>query len=174
MGEIEKEIRGHGRKMMGWDEILEGTPAKDITVCGWTSREASVRSAREGHPTIVAPITNFYFSNPRINKIEGIPSIQRVYDFDPCSDKLTPTEQRNIIGAEGCIWTEWVKDAEKMEWEMLPRLAALSEVQWTAKDKRDLESFYPRLLHMQDLYRLYGLNYKADIEKAVKEHLNKQ
>lgn len=174
MGEIEKEIRSHGRKMMGWDEILEGTPAKDITVCGWTSREASVRSAREGHPTIVAPITNFYFSNPRINKIEGIPSIQRVYDFDPCSDKLTPTEQRNIIGAEGCIWTEWVKDAEKMEWEMLPRLAALSEVQWTAKDKRDLESFYPRLLHMQDLYRLYGLNYKADIEKAVKEHLNKQ
>ena len=59
MGEIEKEIRGHGRKVMGWDEILEGTPAKDITVCGWTSREASVRSAREGHPTIVAPITNF-------------------------------------------------------------------------------------------------------------------
>lgn len=67
-----------------------------------------------------------------------------------------------------------MKDAEKMEWEMLPRLAALSEVQWTAKDKRDLESFYPRLLHMQDLYRLYGLDYKADIEKAVKEHLNKQ
>lgn len=173
MGEIEKEIRSRGRKMMGWDEILEGTPAKDITVCGWTSQDASVRSAREGHPTIVAPITNFYFSNPRINKIEGIPSIKRVYDLDPCSDKLTPTEQRNIIGAEGCIWTEWVKDAEKMEWEMLPRLAALSEVQWTAKDKRDLENFYPRMLHMQDLYRLYGLNYKADIEKAVKEHLNK-
>ncbi len=173
MGEIEKEIRNHGRKMMGWDEILEGTPAKDITVCGWTSLDASVRSAREGHPTIVAPITNFYFSNPRINKIEGIPSIQRVYDVEPCSDKLTPAEQQNVIGAEGCIWTEWVKDAEKMEWEMLPRLAALSEVQWTAKGKRDIENFYPRLLHMQDLYRLYGLNYKADIEKAVKEYLNK-
>ncbi len=173
MGEIEKEIRSHGRKMMGWDEILEGTPAKDITVCGWTSQKASIRSAREGHPTIVAPITNFYFSNPRINKIEGIPSIQRVYDLDPCFDQLTPAEQKNIIGAEGCIWTEWVKDAEKMEWEMLPRLAALSEVQWTAKDRRNLEGFYPRLLHMQDLYRLYGLNYKADIEKAVKEHLNK-
>ncbi len=174
MGEIEKEIRNHGRKMMGWDEILEGTPAKDITVCGWTSLDASVRSAREGHPTIVAPITNFYFSNPRINKIEGIPSIQRVYDLEPCSDKLTPAEQQNVIGAEGCIWTEWVKDAEKMEWEMLPRLAALSEVQWTAKDKRDIENFYLRLLHMQDLYRLYGLNYKADIEKAVREYLNKQ
>ena len=174
MGEIEKQIRNRGRKMMGWDEILEGTPSKDITVCGWTSVNASIRSAREGHPTIVAPITNFYFSNPRINKIEGIPSIQRVYDLDPCSDKLTPAEQKNIIGAEGCIWTEWVKDAKKMEWELLPRLAALSEVQWTAKDKRNLENFLPRMLHMQDLYRLYGLNYKADIEDAVKKHLEEK
>lgn len=174
MGEIEKQIRNRGRKMMGWDEILEGTPSKDITVCGWTSVNASIRSAREGHPTIVAPITNFYFSNPRINKIEGIPSIQRVYDLEPCSDKLTPAEQKNIIGAEGCIWTEWVKDAGKMEWELLPRLAALSEVQWTAKDKRNLESFLPRMLHMQDLYRLYGLNYKADIEDAVKKHLEEK
>lgn len=174
MGEIEKQIRNRGRKMMGWDEILEGTPSKDITVCGWTSVNASIRSAREGHPTIVAPISNFYFSNPRINKIEGIPSIQRVYDLDPCSDKLTPAEQQNIIGAEGCIWTEWVKDAGKMEWELLPRLAALSEVQWTAKDKRNLENFFPRMLHMQDLYRLYGLNYKADIEDAVKKHLEEK
>ena len=174
MGEIEKQIRNRGRKMMGWDEILEGTPSKDITVCGWTSVNASIRSAREGHPTIVAPISNFYFSNPRINKIEGIPSIQRVYDLDPCSDKLTPAEQKNIIGAEGCIWTEWVKDAKKMEWELLPRLAALSEVQWTAKDKRNLENFFPRMLHMQDLYRLYGLNYKADIEDAVKKHLEEK
>lgn len=174
MGEIEKQIRNRGRKMMGWDEILEGTPSKDITVCGWTSVNASIRSAREGHPTIVAPISNFYFSNPRINKIEGIPSIQRVYDLDPCSDKLTPAEQQNIIGAEGCIWTEWVKDAEKMEWELLPRLAALSEVQWTAKDKRNLENFFLRMLHMQDLYRLYGLNYKADIEDAVKKHLEEK
>lgn len=174
MGEIEKQIRNRGRKMMGWDEILEGTPSKDITVCGWTSVNASIRSAREGHPTIVAPISNFYFSNPRINKIEGIPSIQRVYDLDPCSDKLTPAEQQNVIGAEGCIWTEWVKDAKKMEWELLPRLAALSEVQWTDKDKRNLENFLPRMLHMQDLYRLYGLNYKADIEDAVKKHLEEK
>ena len=174
MGEIEKLIRDRGRKMMGWDEILAGTPSKDITVCGWTSVNASIRSAREGHPTIVAPITNFYFSNPRINKIEDIPSIQRVYDLEPCSDKLTPAEQKNIIGAEGCIWTEWVKDAEKLEWELLPRLAALSEVQWTAKDKRNLENFLPRMLHMQDLYRLYGLNYKADIEDAVKKHLEEK
>ena len=168
MGEVEKDIRARGRKMIGWDEILDGTPSKDITVIGWTSRDASVRAAKEGHPTVVAPITNFYFSNPRINQIKGIASIKRVYELDPCSDKLTAEEQKNIIGAEGCIWTEWVADTAKLEWQMLPRLAALCEVQWTQKDKLNLDSFISRMLHINDLYILKGLNYKRDIIDEVK------
>lgn len=168
MGELEKDIRAHGRNVLAWDEILEGTPSKDVTVIGWTSQKASIRSAKEGHKTIVAPITNFYFSNPRINKIEGIPSIERVYNLEPYFNELTPQEQQNIIGAEGCIWTEWVADDKKMEWQLLPRLSALCEVQWTEQNQRNLDSFLQRMLHMQDIYRLKNLNYKADIEEAVK------
>ena len=169
MGEVEKEIRARGRKMIGWDEILDGTPSKDITVIGWTSKKASVKAAKEGHPTVVAPITNFYFSNPRINQIKGIPSIERVYNLDPCqAEELSTSEQKNVIGAEGCIWTEWVADSKKLEWELLPRLAALCEVQWTAKEQRNLDSFLNRMLHIHDIYRLKGLNYKEDIEEAVK------
>lgn len=169
MGEVEKEIRARGRKMIGWDEILDGTPSKDITVIGWTSKKASVKAAKEGHPTVVAPITNFYFSNPRINQIKGIPSIERVYNLDPCqAEELSASEQKNVIGAEGCIWTEWVADSKKLEWELLPRLAALCEVQWTAKEQRNLDSFLNRMLHIHDIYRLKGLNYKEDIEEAVK------
>jgi len=66
------------------------------------------------------------------------------------------------------IWTEWVKDAKKMEWELLPRLAALCEVQWTQKEQRNLDSFLQRMLHIHDIYRLKNLNYKEDIEAAVK------
>lgn len=168
MGEVEKEIRARGRRMICWDEILDGTPSKDITVIGWTSPKASVRAAKEGHPTVVAPITNFYFSNPRINRIVGIPSIERVYTLDPCQGDLTPDEQKNIIGAEGCIWTEWVADTAKLEWELLPRLAALSEVQWTQKEQRNLDSFLDRMLHMDDIYRHMNLNYKRDIEEGIK------
>lgn len=168
MGEIEKDIRARGRKMLAWDEILDGDPSKDVTVIGWTSQKASIRAAREGHKTIVAPITNFYFSNPRINQIKGISSIERVYNLDPCFTELTPEEKKNIIGAEGCIWTEWVADKEKMEWELLPRLAALCEVQWTQPELRDLDRFLPRMLHMQELYKLKGLGYKEDIGEAVK------
>ena len=167
MGELEKDIRARGRKMIAWDEILDGSPSKTVTVIGWTSKDASIRSARQGHPTVVAPITNFYFSNPRINKIEGIPSIQRVYDLDPCFDVLTPEEQKNIIGAEGCIWTEWVKDSTKLEWQLLPRLAALCEVQWTPKDKRNLDNFLSRIFHMQELYQLKNMNYRKDIGEDV-------
>ena len=167
MGELEKDIRARGRKMIAWDEILDGSPSKTVTVIGWTSKDASIRSARQGYPTVVAPITNFYFSNPRINKIEGVPSIQRVYDLDPCFDVLTPEEQKNIIGAEGCIWTEWVKDSAKLEWQLLPRLAALCEVQWTPKDKRNLDKFLSRMFHMQELYQLKNMNYRKDIGKDV-------
>ena len=167
MGELEKDIRARGRKMIAWDEILDGSPSKTVTVIGWTSKDASIRSARQGYPTVVAPITNFYFSNPRINKIEGIPSIQRVYDLDPCFDVLTPEEQKNIIGAEGCIWTEWVKDSTKLEWQLLPRLAALCEVQWTPKDKRNLDNFFSRMFHMQELYQLKKMNYRKDIGEDV-------
>ena len=165
MGELEKDIRARGRKMIAWDEILDGAPSKTVTVIGWTSKYASIRSAQQGHPTVVAPITNFYFSNPRINKIEGIPSVQRVYDLDPCFDVLTPEEQKNIIGAEGCIWTEWVKDSTKLEWQLFPRLAALCEVQWTSKDKRNLDNFLSRMFHMQELYKLKNIKYRKDIEK---------
>ena len=167
MGELEKDIRARGRKMIAWDEILDGSPSKTVTVIGWTSKDASIRSARQGYPTVVAPITNFYFSNPRINKIEGVPSIQRVYDLDPCFDVLTPEEQKNIIGAEGCIWTEWVKDSTKLEWQLLPRLAALCEVQWTPKDKRNLDNFLSRMFHMQELYQLKNMNYRKDIGEDV-------
>lgn len=169
MDEVAKEIRARGRKMIGWDEILEGTPSKDVTVIGWTSPKATVRATKAGHPTVIAPIQHFYFSNVGLNKITGIPSIERVYNLEPYQDGLTPAEQQNVIGAEGCIWTEWVKDSKKMEWELLPRLAALCEVQWTQKDQRNLDSFLQRMLHIHDIYRLKNLNYKEDIEAAVKK-----
>ena len=164
MAELEKVINSRGKKMMGWDEILEGCPSKTATVLAWTSVDASVRAARQGHNTIVCPISNFYFSNRHWNKLTGIESLKHVYELDPVSDKLqSPDETSLIIGAEGCIWTEWVKDGEKLEWELLPRLAALCEVQWTRHDLRNLDSFVERLRHMQHIYAARGYRYRKDL-----------
>ena len=161
MSEVEKEINARGRKMMGWDEILEGNPEPSVTVMGWTSPKASIQSAQLGHPTIVTPIQYLYFSNPWINHIMGEASVERVYNFEPVADTLTLDQRKNIIGAQGCIWTEWTKDSVKMEWQMMPRIDALSELQWTQPDKKDFKQFLQRLQHQLKLYELKGWNYKS-------------
>ena len=166
MDQMRSTLKARGRKMMGWDEVLEGTPDKDIVVCAWTSPSAVSRSASEGHPTIVCPIQHYYFSNPRFNKLQGRESISRVYDFNIVPDGLTPEQAGNIIGSQACIWTEWVADSTKMEWEMLPRLAAVAESQWGCP--KDLDAFLPRLKRMTELYDRRGWNWKEDIAEAWK------
>ena len=167
MEQVKKEIESRGRKMLAWDEILDGDPDRSVTVMGWTGVNASVRSAQLGHNTIVCPISHLYFSNPGYNRLKGVSSVQRVYDFEPVSDRLTPEQADNIIGVQGCIWTEWTKDSTKMEWQMMPRIDALSELQWSNPEKKDLGDFLGRLRHQLDLYRLMGLHYRPDIEDAV-------
>lgn len=164
MGQMQKYMEENGRKMMGWDEVLEGTPNEDVTVCAWTSPAAIYRSASEGHPTVACPIQHLYFSNRRFNELTGRESIGRVYGLDIVPPQLSPDQRQNIIGAEACIWTEWVADTEKMEWEMLPRIAALSELQWGSE--RDLDAFLPRLRKMTELYDRRGWNWKKDIAEA--------
>ena len=166
MDQMRSTLKARGRKMMGWDEVLEGTPDKDIVVCAWTSPSAVSRSASEGHPTIVCPIQHYYFSNPRFNKLQGRESISRVYDFNIVPDGLTPEQAGNIIGSQACIWTEWVADSTKMEWEMLPRLAAVAESQWGCP--KNLDAFLPRLKRMTELYDRRGWNWKEDIAEAWK------
>lgn len=78
-----------------------------------------------------------------------------------------PEEKKNIIGVQGCIWTEWTKDSVKMEWQMMPRIAALSELQWCNPERKDLNGFLKRLRHQMDLYELYGYHYKEDIEDVT-------
>lgn len=168
MGEVEKEIAKRGKKMLAWDEILEGNPdPENTTVAAWTGVAASIKSAQLGHQTIVCPISHLYFSNPGYNRLKGVSSVERVYSFEPASPKLTEEEKKNIIGVQGCIWTEWTKDSLKMEWQMMPRIAALSELQWSNPAKKDLNGFLKRLRHQLDLYALYGFHYKEDIEDVA-------
>ena len=170
MGEVEKEIAKRGKKMLAWDEILEGNPdPKTTTIAAWTGVSASIKAAQLGHQTIVCPISHLYFSNPGYNRLKGVSSVERVYNFEPASDKLTPEEKKNIIGVQGCIWTEWTKDSLKMEWQMMPRIAALSELQWSNPANKNLDGFLKRLRHQLDLYTLYGFHYKEDIEDVVIE-----
>ena len=166
MGEMEKFINEHGRKVLGWNEILEGGLTDNLTVMSWTGTEGGIEAARQHHPVIMTPIQFLYFSNPHWNKLASINRVKRVYLFEPVPDELTPEEQSYIIGTQACMWTEWTADSLKMEEQILPRMAALSEIQWTLPEKKDFEQFKKRLPALLDKYAERGYDYKKDILDA--------
>ena len=128
MSELEKEINAHGRRMLGWDEVLEGGLTPNSTIMSWRGIQGGIEAARQHHDVIMTPIQRLYFSNPRINKMTGFEWMNRVYNFEPVPAELTDAEKKFVIGTQGCIWTEWTADSTKMEWQILPRMAALSEI----------------------------------------------
>lgn len=111
----------------------------------------------------MTPIQYLYFSNPTYNRIKGTKSLERVYTFEPVSDELTEEEKQYIIGAQGCIWTEWTRDSLKMEWQILPRMAALSEIQWTEPAHKDFDGFLNRLPALLAIYKDRGYDFRQDI-----------
>lgn len=141
MSEVGKVINDRGRKMLGWDEMLEGGLAPGATVMSWTGVKGGIEAARLHHDAIMTPIQFLYFSNPTYNRIKGTKSLERVYTFEPVSNELAEDERKYIIGTQGCIWTEWTRDSLKMEWQILPRMAALSEIQWTEPSHKEFDSF---------------------------------
>ena len=163
MGEVGKLINSRGRKMMGWDEMLEGGLAPGATVMSWTSPKPAVKTAKLHHDVIVTPIQYLYFSNPYHNGRKGIKSLQRVYNFEPMPSELAEAEKKYVIGTQGCLWTEWTRDTVKVEWQILPRMAALSELQWAQPDKKDFNSFLERLTPMLRLYDNCGYGYRKDL-----------
>lgn len=166
MSELEKEINAHGRRMLGWDEVLEGGLTPNSTIMSWRGIQGGIEAARQHHDVIMTPIQRLYFSNPRINKMTGFEWMNRVYNFEPVPAELTDAEKKFVIGTQGCIWTEWIADSTKMEWQILPRMAALSEIQWTLPEHKNFERFMERLPEMLKIYSSLDYGYREDVFAA--------
>lgn len=166
MSELEKEINAHGRRMLGWDEVLEGGLTPNSTIMSWRGIQGGIEAARQHHDVIMTPIQRLYFSNPRINKMAGFEWMNRVYNFEPVPAELTDAEKKFVIGTQGCIWTEWTADSTKMEWQILPRMAALSEIQWTLPEHKNFERFMERLPEMLKIYSSLDYGYREDVFAA--------
>ena len=166
VSELEKEINAHGRRMLGWDEVLEGGLTPNSTIMSWRGIQGGIEAARQHHDVIMTPIQRLYFSNPRINKMTGFEWMNRVYNFEPVPAELTDAEKKFVIGTQGCIWTEWTADSTKMEWQILPRMAALSEIQWTLPEHKNFERFMERLPEMLKIYSSLDYGYREDVFAA--------
>ena len=163
---IEKHVNKKGRKIIGWDEILEGGLAPNATVMSWRGEEGGIEAAKQDHDVIMTPTTYLYFDYYQFKDpltqplgIGGYVSLEKVYGYNPDPKELTKAQHKYILGAQANIWTEYIATPEHLEFMVLPRLAALSEVDWTPQADRDFADFKKRLGNLEERYQIMGINY---------------
>ena len=164
MQRAEKFLAGKGRKIVGWDEILEGGISETATVMSWRGSAGGIEAAKKGSHVIMAPNSHCYLDYYQTDKIETEPKsigghlpIEKVYSLDPY-EGLNADEQQYILGVQGNLWTEFISEFDHAEYMLLPRLAALAEVGWSY-DNKDFDSFKKRETSLARLYDAYGYKY---------------
>ena len=160
---IEKFLNAHGKKMIGWDEILDGGVTSTATVMSWRGIKGGIKAAERGNDVIMTPMTlcylNFYQTESREGEglhIGGHIPFELIYAWDP-TEGMSDEAKSHIIGVQCNMWTEYIKDAQTLQHMLLPRLAAMSEVQW-ATDRRNEQTIRQKMETMRKFYEECGWN----------------
>ncbi len=162
---IEKYINSKGKRMIGWDEILEGGLAPEATVMSWRGFRGGIESAEMGHEVIMCPTSYCYFdyyqADPEFEPlaIGGFLPLKKVYSFNPIPEELSKDKAHFILGGQGNIWTEYISTPEHAEYMSVPRMTALAEVLWTNEDELNWDDFRIRLETELKRFDLMGINY---------------
>jgi hexosaminidase len=162
---IEKFLNSKGRKIIGWDEILEGGLAPEATVMSWRGTQGGIAAAKQKHDVIMTPnrfvYLDYYQCEPEGQplSIGGYLPLERVYSYNPMPEELTPEEQKYILGIQGNVWTEYIPTPEHMEYMAFPRAFAIAETGWTPDRLKDFEDFLSRLEVLGKRYDALNLNY---------------
>ena len=162
---IEEFLRGKGRRLIGWDEILEGGLPADATVMSWRGMDGGREAARQGHDVVMAPAPDLYFDHLQSDGPDeppgrpGTESLADVYAFEAVPGDLTAEQARHIIGLQANLWTEHVRTPERVQNMVFPRLAAVAEAAWTAPEHREWRGFLARMPDQLDRYRALGIHY---------------
>ena len=157
--EIDRHITTAGRRLIGWDEILEGGLAQGAAVMNWRSTKGGVEAARQGHDVVMATNEYLYFNNyqaePTADEplaIGGLIKLDKVFVYEPIPAELPAEYHQHILGAQGQLWTEYIATMDQLEYMGFPRICALSEVLWDKAGLKDLDDFRKRLVtHEQRL-----------------------
>lgn len=162
-------LRTEGKRVIGWDEILDGGVSGDLIVMSWRGEDGGIRAAKEGHDVIMVPSPYLYFDyyqtldkEKEPDAIGGYLPIEKVYNYNPLPDTLTRKEQEHILGLQSNLWTEYISTLSHAQYMELPRLAALSELQWSFSPK-DYSDFVKRLPQIFSHYRANGYNFSTHV-----------
>ena len=168
--EAEEFLNSKGRKMIGWDETLEGGLAPNATVMSWRGEAGGIEAAKQHHDVVMTPNTYLYFDYYQSKDTETEPMaiggylpIERVYSYEPMPKSLSPEEQKYIVGVQANLWTEYIPDFKQVQYMVLPRMAALSESQWCVPEKKNYEAFLQRVSRLVNIYAKNGWNYATHI-----------
>ena len=167
---MEQFLSTKGKKIIGWDEILEGEIAPNATVMSWRGVEGGLEAVRMGHDAIMVPYTHLYLdyyqSKDTANEplaIGGYVPVELVYSFEPFTEDMTDEEKSHILGIQANLWTEYIPTDAQLEYMLLPRLSALSEIQWCEPENKDYERFLGNMESMRKIYDILGYNYAKHI-----------
>ncbi|MCK7560164.1 family 20 glycosylhydrolase [Chitinophaga sedimenti] len=163
---MEKYLNSKGRSIIGWDEILEGGLAPNATVMSWRGEAGGIEAAKQKHDVIMTPNTylylDYYQGNPAAEplNIGGYLPLKTVYGYEPLPKDLTPEEQKHIIGIQGNIWTEYIKDGQFADYMTYPRALAVAEIAWSPAGKKNYDAFLAALPAQLARLDKQGVNFR--------------
>lgn len=163
---IENYLNTRGKKIIGWDEILEGGIPQRATVMSWRGEKGGIHAAKAGYDVIMSPNIYMYFNcfqfkgnGRKIGNPNRVITLEKVYNYHPVPEALTADEAKHIKGVQANLWTEYMSALDEMEYMLYPRVAALSEVAWSKKEHKDYGKFCTRLEGIRQHYDVLGINY---------------
>ncbi|MBL0177007.1 MAG: family 20 glycosylhydrolase [Ignavibacteria bacterium] len=163
---IERFVNSKGRRIIGWDEILEGGLAPNAAVMSWRGIDGGIAAAKAKHDVVMSPTSHCYFDYAQgragePTKAGGFIPLERVYGYEPVPDVLNAEEAKHILGAQGNVWTEWMPDSRIVEYMALPRMAALAEVVWSPREGKSFTDFTRRMEQVYERLTLLGVNFRV-------------
>ena len=168
---VENILRKYNKKLIGWDEIIEGGLIADATVMSWRGEEGGIIAAQSGNNAIMTPTSHMYFDYYQAKTgeplaIGGLITLDKVYSYEPIPEGLDINEATKILGAQANVWTEYIKKPEMVEYMSVPRMTALSEIVWSKRKDRDIDEFRKRLNFFRYFLDKKDINYrKNDFKK---------
>jgi hexosaminidase len=162
---VEKYLNEKGKRMIGWDEILEGGLAPEATVMSWRGFDGGIEAARMGHDVVMSPGTHCYFDHYQASPdfepraIGGFTTLKKVYSFDPTPSELTAEEAKHILGGQANLWSEFISTPKHAEYMSSSRMTALAEALWSPKENLNWDSFRQRINEQFKRYDVMGVNY---------------
>jgi len=167
VGQMDKFLSAHGRRLVGWDEILEGGLAQGATVMSWRGINGGIAAAKANHDVVMAPGDFTYLDHYQAADhttepvaIGGYLPLNRIYGYEPIPTALTPDEARHVLGGQCQLWTEYIPNARHVEYMAFPRICAMAEVDWSLKDQRSFTDFSSRLQPQLERLKALDVNYR--------------